>query len=62
MRKTCLAAATGLAALASPALAHVGDHGETGLMHHLGEHGLAAGLIGLAIIAGGVYFARRRKG
>ena len=62
MRRYRLPSALGLAALATPALAHVGDHGETGFAHHLAEHGLAAALVATALVAGAVVIARRRKG
>ena len=62
MRRYRLPSAVGLAALATPALAHVGDHGETGLAHHLAEHGIAAGLVALALIAGVAFLIAKRKG
>ena len=40
-----------LVGLASPAIAHVGDHGEATSAHFLVEHGLVIGLVSLAVIA-----------
>ena len=48
--------------LATPALAHVGDHGEHGVAHFLADHGLAAGIAALAVIAVAVYAVRKMKG
>ena len=62
MRLTRHAASLGLAALASPAFAHPGDHSHAESTHFLVEHGVAAGLIALCVIAGAVYVAKRRKG
>ena len=62
MRRYRLPSAVGLAALATPALAHVGDHAETGFAHHLAEHGVAAGLVALAVVAGAAIIIKRRKG
>ena len=56
-----LAGAIGLAALASPALAHVGDHGQSGIMHHLAEHGLAGAMV-LGALGVAFVVLKKRKG
>lgn len=60
MRRTSILSGAGAALLASPALAHVGDHGEHGAVHFLADHGIAAGLIALAIVAGAVFIIKRK--
>ncbi len=63
MRRTSLLTGLGATLLASPALAHVGDHGEHGAAHFLAEHGLAASLIALTLMAGfATLYVMKRKG
>ena len=60
MRLSKPMSAAGLAALATPALAHPGDHGGETALHFLGQHGIAAGLVLLALVAGGVVLMKRK--
>ena len=60
MRKFSFPSAVGLCALATPAFAHPGDHGGESTAHFLSQHGIAAGLVLLALIAGGVVVAKRK--
>ncbi|MEM7729304.1 MAG: hypothetical protein AAF311_08515 [Pseudomonadota bacterium] len=62
MRRLSTFLGSGAALLATPALAHVGDHGEHGVAHFLADHGFAAGLAALAIIAVGAILLMNRKG
>ncbi len=52
MRTKSLITGVGATLLATPALAHVGDHGEHGAAHFLAQHGLAAAFIALTLAAG----------
>lgn len=62
MRRKSISLGMGVALFASPALAHVGDHGEHGIAHIMSEHGLAIGLVTVAIIAAGSIVFMKRKG
>lgn len=63
MRRKSTLSGLGVALLASPALAHVGDHGEHGAAHFLAQHGLAAAIVAATLIAGAsVAFYLKRKG
>lgn len=62
MRRKSTLTGLGATLIATPAFAHVGDHGEQGAAHFMAEHGLAAGLAALAIVAafGALYFIKRK--
>ncbi|MGJ8559796.1 MAG: hypothetical protein ACSHX3_06130 [Litorimonas sp.] len=62
MRRTSTFIGLGATLLATPAFAHVGDHGDQGVAHFLANHGMAAGLIALAILATGTVIVLKRKG
>lgn len=62
MRRTSTFIGLGATLLATPALAHVGDHGDHGVAHFMANHGLAAGLVLLAVIAAGSVIVLKRKG
>lgn len=62
MRRTSTFIGGGLALLATPALADAGAHHGEGLGHFLTQHGLAAGLVALAVIAAGTVIVLKRKG
>ena len=62
MRRTSILTVVGSTMLATPALAHVGDHGEHGAAHFLADHGLAAGLAAIVVLAVAVYAVRKMKG
>ncbi|MGB6229843.1 MAG: hypothetical protein WBF53_06915 [Litorimonas sp.] len=63
MRRISTLIGAGAVLLASPAIAHVGDHGEHGAGHFLAEHGLAAALIAAVLLAGAAtYVILKRKG
>lgn len=60
MRRTSSLIGGGLALLAAPASAHVGDHGDHSVVHFLADHGIAAALITLAVLGAAVYLIRRK--
>lgn len=63
MRRISTLLAAGSTLLATPALAHVGDHGDHTVAHFLADHGLAAGIAAVAIIGvAAAIFAYRKKG
>ncbi|MEL7232432.1 MAG: hypothetical protein AAGJ85_07975 [Pseudomonadota bacterium] len=63
MRRTSLVTGLGAALLAAPAFAHHGGHGGNDTSHWLVEHGMAAGLVGLALATAlAAFFMMKRKG
>ena len=63
MRRKSILSGLGATLLATPAFAHVGDHGEHGAAHFMAEHGMAAGLAALALVAGfTALYVIKRKG
>jgi len=60
MRRTSTLLGLGAALLATPAFAHIGDHGNQNVVHFLADHGVAAGLIALSVLAVSVYLIRRK--
>ena len=61
MRRASLFTAIGASLIASPALAHPGDHAAADTAHFLVQHGWAIAVVGLALAAG-VAFLIKRKG
>jgi hypothetical protein len=62
MRRTSTFIGLGATLLATPAFAHVGDHGDKGVAHFMANHGIAAGLVALAIIGAATVIVFKRKG
>lgn len=62
MRRTSTFIGLGATLLATPALAHVGDHGDHGVAHFMANHGIAAALVALTVIAAGTLIILKRKG
>lgn len=62
MRRTSTFIGGGFTLLATPAFADVGAHHGEGIGHFLTQHGLAAGLVALAVIAAGTVIVLKRKG
>ncbi|MGB3457110.1 MAG: hypothetical protein WBG08_09940 [Litorimonas sp.] len=62
MRRLSTLLGSGAALLATPALAHHGEQGSNGTMHLLADHGLAAGIAGVAVIAVATILFLKRKG
>lgn len=60
MRRISSLIGGGLALIATPTLAHVGDHGDHSIIHFLADHGIAAALVTLAVLGTAVYFIRRK--
>ena len=61
MRRASLFTAIGASLIASPVLAHPGDHAGANSAHFIAQHGWAIAVIGVAIVAG-VAFLIKRKG
>lgn len=62
MRRTSILTVVGSTLLATPAFAHHGGHGGNDAAHFLADHGLAAGLAALAIVAVAIFAIRKMKG
>lgn len=62
MRRTSTFIGLGATLLATPALAHVGDHGDHGVAHFMANHGITAALVALAVIAASTLIILKRKG
>ena len=63
MRTLRTLGALGLAAIATPALSHAGDHAHSGPAHFIAQHGLAAAMIaGVVVIGGAAFVIAKRKG